>query len=318
MKPEIEKLLIEMCPTFPVNADEDTKDDFWRDLSEKEKYDINETYLKQIGNPEYDYIVCWEPGRLDNDVEITDYDTFYDADYEWWEFQKKSRWESIEDMKEWMEKKPSETTPERVAQSINSFNDAYKDGYSIYLSGDWYRLIENDVFIYSQMISAKWYLFYEAEKFLDDLQEQNIPYSFKDNDDFLNTINERDPRKVYNANGRELELDSYQAKIREYQNSELLSHIDFIIRKYKIVFSGKTFRVDRGYEPGENFDPFTDFIFFDEQSLKNVIPKKFLTTFGENQLSFVEFEKMITELKDIVKQDFERIYNGNKARFSNV
>ncbi len=215
MRKEIEELLAELYPIFKDITDDDAKDDFWRDLSEKEKYDVNSTYLKQVGNPEYDYLVCWEPGRLDNDVEITDYETFYEADYDWWEFQKKSRWESIEDMKEWMEKNPAQTTPERVAQSINSFNDSYSSGYSIYLSGDWYRLIENDVFIYSQMISAKWYLFYEAERFLDDLQEENIPYSFKDDDNFLSTLNERDPRKIYNANGRELELDSYQHKIRE-------------------------------------------------------------------------------------------------------
>lgn len=320
MRKEIEDLLVELYPSFKDIAadDDDAKDDFWRELPDREKYDVNSKYLKQIGNPEYDYLVCWEPGRLDNDVEVTDYETFYEVDYDWWEFQKKSRWESIEDMQEWMEKNPAQTTPERVAQSINSFNDAYSDGYSIYLSGDWYRLIENDVFIYSQMISAKWYLFYEAEKYLDDLQEENIPYSFKDDDDFLNTLNERDPRKIYNANGRELELDSYQNKIREYQNNALLSHIDSIIRKYKRVFSGKTFRVDKGYEPGENFDPFTDFIYFDEESLRNVRPKKFLKDFGANQIAFVEFEKMIDELKDIVKQDFEKIYNANKVRFSKV
>ena len=321
MRKEIEYLLVELYPSFKDIAadDDDAKDDFWRALPDREKYDVNSKYLKQVGNPEYDYLVCWEPGRLDNDVEVTDYETFYEVDYDWWEFQKKSSWESIEDMKVWMEKNPAQTTPERVAQSINSFNYAYGDGYSIYLSGDWYRLIENDVFIYSQMISAKWYLFYEAEKYLDDLQEENIPYSFKyDDDDLLNTLNERDPRKIYNANGRELELDSYRNKIREYQSNVLLSHIDSIIRKYKRVFSGKTFRVDKGYEPGENFDPFTDFIYFDEESLRNVRPKKFLKDFAANQIAFVEFEKMIDELKDIVKQDFEKIYNANKVRFSKV
>jgi len=315
MRPDIETLLAEEFPDFASITDEEAKDDYWRDLSDQDKYRINEKYLRQIGNPEYDYLVCWEPGRFDNDEQVTDYPTMYEVDYSWWEFQKKARWESIEDMKEWMEKNPVQTTPERVAESINSFNSEYKDGYSIYLSGDWYRLIENNVFIYSQFISAKWYLFYQMEEYLDTLQEQHLPYKFKNDDDFLATLNERDPRKIYEAGGRELELDSYQDKIRNYQNNHLLNHIDFIIRKYSRVFSGKTFRVDRGYDP-DDFDPFTDFIFFDEVSLSNVETKRFLKTFAENQIDFIEFQKMIDELKDLVLCDFERIYNSNRLKFT--
>lgn len=319
MRQEIEDLLVEMYDNFPKDASEDTKSDFWSDLSDLEKYKVNEKHLRQIGNPEYDYLVCWEPGRFNEDENVTDFDTMYDVDLSWWEFQKQARWESIEDMKQWMEKNPSRTTPESVAKSINAFNDEYDKGYNIYLSGDWYRLIENEIFLYSQFISAKWYLFYEAENFLDELLEKHIPHTFRDNDDLLNfisNINERDPRKIYEASGRELELDSYKDKIRDYQSNDLIKRINFIIKKYSIVFSGKTFRVDTGYTQGEDFDPFTNFIFFDEESLKNVFPKKFLKTFKQNQLDFVEFDKMTNELKDLVLQDFNKIYMMNKLKFS--
>ena len=59
--------------------------------------------------------------------------------------------------------------------------------------------------------------------------------------------------------------------------------------KYETELSGKTFRIDTGYT--EPFDPFTDFIFFDTQSLKNVSPKKFLTTFNLPHVEMIWSER---------------------------
>lgn len=323
MKPEIDDILSNLYPEYAELPDEDmvnplpddvyTKDDFWDDLSEKEKYDVNAAYLRVLGKPEYDYLVCWEPGRFDNDDDAINYTSFYDIDVKWWEFQKQAMWDSIEDSKKWMEQGSKTHTAERVAQSINRFHEDYAE-YKMYMTGDWFRLIENDVFLYSQMIGAKWYIFYKMETLLDDLQEENIPYSFREGDDLLASINEPDPEKRYDAGGREKELESYHTKIRKYTSEELLPKIDKILEKYNRVLSGKTFRVDRGYE-AENFDPFTDFIFFDEQSLKNVNPQKFLNTFKNNQVDIFELDRIISELQDDVAKDFERIYNENRSRY---
>ena len=315
MKKTIHDILTKNYPEYSDLCTDDDRDDFWSNLNNTEKYKVNSEYLRLTENPEYDYLVCYEPGRMDTDEKVTDYDTMYDVDYKWWKFQRDTQWESIEESKKMMEQGDKHSSPERIASMINSFNERY-DTYQIYMSGDWFRLIENDVFIYAQFISAKWYLFYIAEDFLLNLQEENIPYTFVETDDPLGSFDEDDPKKIYDAAGREHELKKFKDEIRKYQSHDLLTHIDYLIAKYKRVFSGKTFRFDSGYEPGEKFDPFTDFIFYDEQSLTNVSPKKFLKTFKENQGNFSDFEIMIGELKDQLTEDFYRLYNKNKARFN--
>ena len=216
MKPEIDDILVKLYPVYKdlpevdfINDQDDvyTKDDFWDDLSNKEKYNVNSLYLKMIGDPKHDYIMCWEPGRFDENEAVTDYTNFYDVDYKWWEFQKNANWSNIEDQKKMMMSGSKTYTPEKVAESINSFNDEYSE-YKISMTGDWYRLIERDTFIYAEMISLKWYLFYKAEFFLDSLQDEHIPYELKDAD-FETLLNTRDPEEKYNAAGREKELESF-------------------------------------------------------------------------------------------------------------
>ena len=210
MKPEIDDILVKLYPVYKdlpeadfINDQDDvyTKDDFWDDLSNQEKYNVNSLYLKMIGDPKHDYIMCWEPGRFDENEAVTDYTDFYDVDYKWWEFQKNANWSNIEDQKKMMLSGSKTYTPEKVAESINSFNDEYSE-YKISMTGDWYRLIERDTFIYAEMISLKWYLFYKAEFFLDSLQDEHIPYELKDAD-FETLLNTRDPEEKYNAAGRE-------------------------------------------------------------------------------------------------------------------
>lgn len=324
MKPEIDDILVKLYPVYKdlpeadfINDQDDiyTKDDFWDDLSNKEKYNVNSLYLKMIGDPKHDYIMCWEPGRFDENEAVTDYTNFYDVDYKWWEFQKNANWSNIEDQKKMMMSGSKTYTPEKVAESINYFNDEYSE-YKISMTGDWYRLIERDIFIYAEMISLKWYLFYKAECFLDSLQEEHIPYELKDAD-FETLLNTRDPEEKYNAAGREKELESFYTKIRVYLNNDLLNQIDNIIRKYKRVFSGKTFRIDKGYNDGseETFDPFTNFIFFDELSLKRVNPQNFLQTFRENQIDNKELEHIVNEFLELVKINFDEIYHANRSRY---
>jgi hypothetical protein len=313
MSKSIDEVLNECYQDYNILGDDEYKSDFWDDLTEKETYNVNALHLKYNANPKFDYLTCWEPGRFDDDEEVTDLDTMYDVDYRWWKFQKEASWESIQETIKWMEKNPKKTTPSYVAKSINRYNETYDKGYSIYMTGDWYRLIENDVFLYSQFIGASWYLYYEAERTIDDLQQENIPYIFRE-DDLILSLNEDDPKKRYDAGGREYELESYQDAIRDYQHEVLIEKIDTLIRKYSRVFAGKTFRKDKGYE-SDNFDPFTDFIFFDEDSLKKVSPRNFLKTFKSCQVSFVEFQKIIDELEEIVTADFNRIYNENKSRY---
>lgn len=320
----IESILEKKYPeyaTLPIvddiTADDNPREDFWSALSERETYAINAEYLKQTGNPDYDYLVCWEPGRIDDEKEsLFDYPTFYEFDVKWWEFQRDATWESIQEQKEWMEQDSKHCwTPDRVAQSINDHNERYKE-YEMYCTGDWFRLIENDTFLYAQIISAKWYLFYIVEQVIDDLLDKNIPWSFKGtSDEWLKAINADTPEETYDAGGREKELDSLKEQLRKYTNQDLLDKIDGILKEFN--FSGKTFRYDKGYTdtPDEEFNPFTDFIFYDEESLKNVRTTNFLEDFGKHQEDSKELDKIAETLKEEVVIDFARLYDENKSRY---
>jgi len=321
----LEKIIEDKYPEYKampivddINADENPRDDFWSDLSERETYDINGAFLKETGNPTYNYLTCWEPGRLDEEKEtLFDFPTFYEFDLAWWQFQKDAQYESVEECRQWMEKGSDHWTPERVANSINRLEEQYKDGYSIYCSGDWFRLIENDIFLYAQMISAKWYIYYELENMISELQNDALPYSLNEDDmSFLELLNEHDPEKKYKAGGREKELDSLQDAIRKYEGQPLIDLIDKEIEKHSEL-SGKTFRFDRGYveTKTEKFDPFTDFIFWDEQSLKNVRTKNFLEDIGTISESSTTITNIIKVLKGLVKEDFIVFYDANKSRY---
>ena len=316
----IETILEEKYPEYkqlPIVEDLDAdnpREDFWDNLSEKEVYDINKEYLEKIANPEYDYLMCWEPGRLNDDEKITDFSSLYEFDYDWWEYQKKARYDSLEEYKEWMEKGSEHWTPERVATIINELNAEYENGYSIYCTGDWIRLIEDGIFRYAQIISAKWFIYYRLESLISDLQDKYLPYSLNEDDmDFTQLLNETDPTKKYKANGRELELESLQEKIRDYERKQLETIIDNEMKKYN--FSGKVFREDKGYDAGKDFDPFTSYIFWDEQSLKNINPKSFVKDIKANLENIDKLESIIKDLGNIVEDDFMSFYNANRARY---
>ncbi len=324
MRDELEKILEEKYPEYAklpivddLNADENPRDDFWSDLTERQTYEVNAEFLKQTGDPKYNYLTCWEPGRLDDEKEtLFDYPTLYEFDVSWWEFQKDARYESIDDCKKWMEQGSDHWTPERVAKSINDLEEEFKDGYQMYCSGDWFRLIENDTFIYAQIISAKWYIYYQLEGYISEMQDEYLPYSLNEDEmEFIELLNETDPEKKYKAGGRELELDTLQDAIRKYEGKPLLDLIDKEIKLHE--FSGKTFRFDRGYEETKNekFDPFTDYIFWDEQSLKNVRTTNFIEDFSKIQLDGPLLMDLIDNLKLKVHTDFMEFYNANKSRY---
>lgn len=317
----LEKILEDKYPAYAklpivddINADENPRDDFWSDLSEKESYDINAEFLRQTGDPKYDYLTCWEPGRIDDENEtLFDFPTFYEFDLAWWKFQKEAQYESVEDCKKWMEQGSDHWTPERVAKAINDLEERYENGYEIYCSGDWFRLIENDIFIYGQVVSAKWYLYFHLEGFIGDLQDSLIPYSLNEKDhDFQTLLNLDDPEEKYCAEGREIELNTLQDAVRKYEGEPLLEAIGMVMGKYN--HSGGTFRYDRKYTQ-DDFDPFTDYIFWDEQSLKNVRTTHFVEDFKDNLKDASIIDKMIVEIEDIVREDFMEIYNANRSRY---
>jgi len=321
----LDKILEEKYPEYaklPVIHninDENPREDFWFSLTKKEIYDVNLEFLKRTGNPKFDYITCWEPGRLNgNNESLFDYSTFYEFDLAWWEFQKEDRYKSVNEYKKWMEQGSSYWTPERVARIINDLEEEYKDGYSIYCKGDWFRMIENGKLLYAQLISAKWYIYSVLEMYIDEMREDLLPYSLNEDMDFQQILNCDDPTIKYKADGREIELASLQEAIGKYEGKSLIDLIDRMMAEFKDDYKGYTFRFDSGYElnnPDEKFDPFTDFIFWDEQALKNVRTTNFLEDFTKIQQESKLLEDLITGVKAKVHDDFMKIYNENKSRY---
>lgn len=321
----LEKILENAYPEYAklpivtdVNADENPREDFWSDLTEHQSYDINAEFLKQTQKAEFDYLTCWEPGRLDDEKEsLFDFPTMYEFDLGWWHYQKEAQYANIEDSKKWMDQGSEYWTPERVADDINKLEEEYKDGYTIYCTGDWFRLIDNGTFLYAQMISAKWYIYYRIENVIYELQEEMLPYSLNEDDlSFSQLMNEEDPEKKYKADGREKELDTLQIAIRKYEGHPLCALIDRELESHTEL-SGKNFRFDRGYKETETekFDPFTDFVFWDEQSLKNIRTKHFLDDFRVNTESSMILEDIIEVIRGLVKKDFMEFYHANKAKY---
>lgn len=312
-KVDIDDITATYFPEYAKLSDDD-KYDFWHDLSDKDKYLINYDYIIANGNPDYNYLMCNEPGRLDKLETLFDYPSMYEFDKSWWEFQRDSIWEEIEKQKKEMEKGSKFHTPLKVSKSINNFNEQYKE-YSIYCSGDWFRMIDNDVLLYSQVISVKWFIFYEIELYLDELQEATIPYKMNDDLEFMTLLNESNPSIKYKANGREYEVDELNSLMTKYLNNDVLEIIESKIKESSL--HGVTFRCDRGYDNDSEaeFDPFTDFIFLDEESLRSVRLTHFLSDFKSIQKPFEILTELVESVKSIVTTDFERIYEENRTKF---
>lgn len=315
MKPDFDTVIGSIYSEYNAITDEDEKETFWYNLSDKDKYLFNKEYLIQTQKPEYDYLVCWEPGRLDENESICNFNNMYEFDYAWWTFQKEAELDSINQMKKWMENGSEYHTPDKVARAINYYEEKYNE-YSMYCTGDWIRLIENDTCIYGQLISAKWYIYYELEMLLDDLIDKQIPWTFKgDTSNWLDAINANTPEDTYEAKGRERELERLKKEVSKLLNETILNSLDERLKAYGL--DGKTFRYDRGYEDTENanFDPFTDYIFMDVESLKNIDPKHFVNDFKKYQGDSVDFDKIILDFKEQTIRDFKEIYDINTSKY---
>ena len=302
--PEYKKLPIPKSDDFDYSA----RDEFWDDLTEKEKYNINAEVLKTTGPKDNDYLVCFEIGRLEDAQTIQDFDTLYDFDKSWWEYQHSFLTEEYEKIEEGERK-------DRLKKRIDDDSD-----YKIYCSGDWIRLFENDTFIYGQLISVKWFIFYELESYLSKLQEDFLPYSFKDDlkniETIEKTMNEKDPIKRYDAQGREQELESLLTLIREFENNEMILMIDEELSNNP-SYSGKVFREHRGYTD-TNFDPFTSYIFWDEESLQTVRTTNFVEDFSSIEEPYEIIKNIIDNLMGEVEKYFKSFSLKNMKEFKNV
>ncbi len=299
------------------NISEDEKYDFWINLPKKTQYEINSEELKLIGKKEYDYINCIEQGRLYKYESLFDYPTLYEFDKSWWEFQKQTQKENIQKDIKLMQDKSDIKTLEKITEIQNKYEINYSE-YKINMRGVLFRIIENNKLLYSEFISIYSYIYYKIEDEIHTEIKQKIPYTYKCDENNLETsFNKKNPFDIYyNAQGRELELDSLNDKIEAYKNFKLEKIIEKYVSKYIKVFSGKTFRIDTGYEK-DNFNPFTSFIFFDEKSLKKIRIKHFLQDFKKCQLEYNKLENIIEDIYFKIKQDFEIIYEKNHNKFCN-
>jgi len=91
--------------------------------------------LKKIGTASNRYFSCYEPGRLDDDINFESYETVY---------------QYIEDHVKFLK--------DNGVTTINEFE----------LGGDWFRHIENDEIVYSELVSLEYHIAHVLESHIYD------------------------------------------------------------------------------------------------------------------------------------------------------
>ncbi len=164
--------------------------------------------------------------------------------------------------------------------------------YKLYLFGDWCRLIENKKLIYGEMFSVSGYILDKVEdrlrRFEDALYPHTSKFKFIPNNDKENTSTLKTTTKAY---GKEEELEQFSKFCMNFVQNILNPKIKkYILKNYK----NKTYRI---VEKKEIFDNSHQFLFSDNNALKNCSFKTFLDDF--NQL-----KGDIRDLKIIEKKFF--------------
>lgn len=173
------------------------------------------------------------------------------------------------------------------------------DTYKIYLFGDWCRLIENKKLIYGILLSVGGYIYEQVTDKLMKFENGLYPHtldvkSTKENKKRTNPLTKK---KEYfytmdfttKAYGREKELEELQSFIRKFEHETLYPKIKKYVAKH---LSNKTYRI---VDKKETFNNYHQFLFTDQQALKNCTFENFLGDFNE-------LRRDNKELKDIEKK----------------
>jgi len=263
-KDTIEKILNKRIKLYKkLNAD--NKEELWDLLSDYEKYTINLKVQKTVGFGNNKFTLE-EYGTSFN---VSKYKNLRKWDKEQYIYQKKHGQISLDDK------------------------------YKIYLFGDWCRLIEDKKLVYGILLSVSGYIYEQVTDQLMKFENNLYPHTvdMKSKKESKKRVNPLTKKKEYfytmdfttKAYGREKELKKLKDFIRKFEHETLYPKIKKYVAKH---LKNRTYRI---VDKKDTFDDFHQFLFSDQQALKNCTFEKFL-------IDFNELKRDNKDLKDVEKK----------------
>jgi len=260
----VEKILNKKIKFYKkLNADD--KEELWNLLSDYDRYSIQLAVQKKIGFGN-DKFSIEEYGSISY---LSKYKNLKEWDKEQYTYQKK--------------------------HSQTNLDDKYK----IYLFGDWCRLIEDKKLIYGILLSVGGYIYEQVTDKLMKFENELYPHTLdvKSQKESKKRINPLTKKKEYfytmdfttKAYGREKELEELQSFIKKFEHETLYPKIKKYVAKH---LKNRTYRL---VDKKETFDNYHQFLFTDQQALKNCTFENFLGDFNK-------LRRDNKELKDIEKK----------------
>lgn len=273
----IEKILTKKI-SFYSKLDKEQKEELWDLLSDYQKYVIFLKYQKKVGIGK-DKITITEYGV--NGEDLT----------------------KFKNLKQW--DKANFTYQKKHGQT------GLDDNYKLYLFGDWFRMIENKKLIYGEIFSVHSYIFDKVEdklrKFEEGLYPHTTKFWFKKTKDKRYSTMESKTK----AYGKEKELEQFSKFRMKFTQEILYPKIKkFILKNYK----NKTYRI---VNKKETFDNFHQFLFSDNEALRNCKFATFLDDFNKlkgdvRDLKIIE-KKFLKYAKNYLMDNFKN--KSVKAKF---
>lgn len=235
----VEKILTKKV-SFYKKLNKEEKEDFWRMISDYERYRVLLKHQKKVGF-----------GK--DKISITEYGV-------------NEKLSKFKNLKQW--------DKANYKYQLKHGQTHLDKSYKLYLFGDWCRLVEDKKLIYGEIFSVSSHIFDRVsdklQKFENGLYPHKTKFKFVKNDDGKTySMNSKT-----NAYGKEEELERFSKFRMDFERKKL----DPKIRKYILKnFQNKTYRI--AYKK-PTFDNFHLFLFSDNKALKHCKFETFLDDFN--------------------------------------
>lgn len=282
-KVSVDDIIKTKYPNY-ANMSEDEQDDFWDELSESEKYEINQKTTEANGFGQ-NCLYCNEIGR---------------GNFK--EFSNLLEW----DIADWNVQRDLCLKDQYMSFDRGEYN------FDTGMFDEWIRLIENSKLVYGSLRTLYAHLWWIMEDIVFDVENEIVPHDIEwhptpkvvheDGEQCLcNEIT-----LVVNAYGREDEYEKISSLRNKYiENNGRGSEL---VKQSAQGFTG-TFRVDNFENPT---DPYSIFIVCDRETLGKIKPESFLNDFHSNATSAPVLNELTEKFKKIIENDFREYINSNK------
>ena len=279
-------------------------DKIFDDFDDKDKYKANEYILLNTQLKKYDYLMCTEIGRINENENIFNYKNILEWDNEWWNFQKSHT--DYKNMKTKYQKK--------------WWKHNFSEYKNLYMNGDWFRWIEKKdwsskedkgYMIYGVLEGLHSHISLKISDLIDKRIDKEYPNMFYSNfrEPMFKKIKNSKyftmKKSSYRAGGFEKELKKLQTlKIENFYKIE-----EIISEKIK-PYSSYTFTLWE-YHDYKNSEKIWDgvklMLVGGFEAAENISFKTFLDDFYEKEQPYGIVENLIEEIySDIEKNIIDK------------